>query len=401
FNWLVGAFYEETDNNWDYITVVDDFAANGGQGAAFIYYGVEPTNDWFDQGFRPEFEYNGRPGGEFNGQIQTTETIAVFGELSYEIFDNVTLTGGGRLFDSERCVEENSFYVGAVFDAFSVCESTEDFSPRYNVTWTPTDDSMLYFTYSEGRRVGGLNGAVVQRPAASVLGLPISFDSDLLKNYEIGGKATWMSGRMLTNLTIFTMDWEDYQLRTDVPVAGATTVNAGNASIDGFEGSFAYKFTDAIEFSLATTYIDATVDDTVTFADGAVVAAVAGDSLPAVPQWKTFASLQYSAEPEWLRGLRGTARFDYNFVDDSLNATTASIAFFGDSNSPISEQPSYEIGSLYFTVEPSDSSWQVWLGIDNLWDERPLTYVNPRFGDERAYTIRPREVSVGFWKGFY
>ncbi|MEM8683090.1 MAG: hypothetical protein AAGF72_06650, partial [Pseudomonadota bacterium] len=136
-------------------------------------------------------------------------------------------------------------------------------------------------------------------------------------------------------------------------------------------------------------------------ADGAVVAAVAGDSLPAVPQWKTFASLQYSAEPEWLRGLRGTARFDYNFVDDSLNATTASIAFFGDSNSPISEQPSYEIGSLYFTVEPSDSSWQVWLGIDNLWDERPLTYVNPRFGDERAYTIRPREVSVGFWKGFY
>lgn len=401
FNWLVGAFYEETDNNWDYLTAVDDFAINGGQGAAFIYYGVAPTNDWFDQGFRSDQTYNGLPGGEFNGQIQTTETIALFGEVSYEIFENVTITGGGRLFDAERCVEENSLYVGAVFDAFSVCETTEDFSPRYNVTWTPTEDSMIYFTYSEGRRVGGLNGAVVQRPAASVLGLPVSFESDLLKNYELGGKATWMNGRMLTNLTIFTMDWEEYQLRTDVPIAGATTVNAGNASIDGFEGSFAFKFTDNIEFSMATTYLDATVDDTVTFADGAVVAAVAGDSLPAVPQWKTFASLQYSDELPWLMDLRGTARFDYNFVDDSLNATTASIQFFGDSNSPISEQPSYEIGSLYFTVEPEAGNWQVWLGIDNLWDERPLTYVNPRFGDERAYTIRPREVSVGLWYGFY
>lgn len=400
-NWLVGVFYEETDNNWDYLSAVDDFAINGGQGAAFIYYGVEPTNDWFDQGFRPDTLYNGRQGGQFNGQIQTTETTALFGEISYEIFDNVTVTGGGRLFDSERCVEENSLYVGAVFDAFSVCETTDDFSPRYNVTWTPTADSMLYFTYSEGRRVGGLNGAVVQRPAASALGLPVSFDSDRLKNYELGAKATWMSGRMLTNLSVFTMDWEDYQLRTDVPIAGATTVNAGNASIDGFEGSFAFKFSDALEFSIATTYLDATVDDTITFADGAVIAAVAGDTLPAVPDWKTFASLQYTAEVPWFPGLMGTARFDYNFVDDSLNATTASIQFFGDSNSPISEQPSYEVGSLYFTAEPEDGSWQVWLGIDNLWDERPLTYVNPRFGDERAFTIRPREVSVGFWLGFY
>ncbi|MEM0954871.1 MAG: TonB-dependent receptor [Pseudomonadota bacterium] len=399
-NWLVGAFYEQTDNDWDYLSTVDDFAANGGQGAVFTYYGVEPTNDWFDQGFRRGTFYNGLPGGQLNGQKQSTETMALFGEISYEIIDNLTVTGGGRVFEIERCVEENSLYVGAPFDAFSVCDTLDDFSPRYNVTWTPTDNSMLYATYSEGQRVGGLNGAVQQRPAASALGLPLAFEPDLLKNYEIGGKATWMEGRLLTNLTFFMMDWEDYQLLTDVPIAGNTTVNAGNASIDGFEGTLAFKITDNLEFSMAATYLDATVDDTVTFADGAVVAAVEGDKLPAVPEWKAFASLQYNTPIPWWPGMSGTARFDYNYVDDSLNATTASIALFGDSNSPISEQPSYEIGSLYFTVEPDDGAWQAWLGIDNLWDERPLTFIAPRFGDERAYTIRPREISLGIWYGF-
>lgn len=400
FNWLVGAFYERTDNDWDYLSFVDDFAANGGDGAAFTYYGVEPTNDWFDQGFRPDQTYNGLPGGQLNGQRQSTETLAVFGEVSYEVIDNVVLTGGGRWFDIERCVEENSLYVGTQFDAFSVCETTSDFSPRLNVSWTPTDDTLLYATYSEGQRVGGLNGAVQQRPAAQALGAPLNFGPDLLKNYEIGGKATWMGGRLLTNLTLFMMDWEDYQLLTSLPIAGATTVNAGNASIDGFEGTLAFKATDKLEFTVAATFLDASIDEDVTFNNGTVVAGRAGDVLPAVPDWKVFASAQYNTDLSWWPGMSGTARFDYNYVDDSVNATTASIALFGASNAPVSVQPSYQIGSLYFSITPDEGNWNAWLGIDNLWDERPLTFIAPRFGDERAYTIRPREVSVGIWYGF-
>ncbi|MEM1187407.1 MAG: TonB-dependent receptor [Pseudomonadota bacterium] len=400
FNWLVGAFYEDNNNDWDYISTVDDFAENGGQGAVFTYYGVEPTNDWFDQGFRPELTYNGLPGGQLNGQQQDTDTFAVFAELSYRITDNIQVSGGGRWFDIDRRVTENSLYVGAPFDAFDVTENTKDFTPRFNITWTPTDDILLYATYSEGMRLGGPNGAVTQRPAAGALGLPNAFGPDLLKNHEIGAKATWMDGRVLTNATFFVMDWEDYQLLTSVPIAGNATLNSGNASIDGFEGSFAFKATDYLEFSVAATYLDATIDQDVTFADGAVVAAVAGDKLPAVPEWKVFASLQYSEPLAFWPGMNGTARFDYNFVDESVNGTSASVALFGASTAPISVQPSYEIGSLYFTVEPDQGNWQVWLGIDNLWDERPLTFIAPRFGDERAFTIRPREVSLGIWYGF-
>lgn len=399
-NWLVGAFYEDNNNDWDYLSTVDDFAANGGDGAAFIYYGVEPTNDWFDQGYSPEKDFNGQPGGQRLGYRQDAETIAFFAEVSYRITDEVQVAGGGRYFEIERCITENSLYVDAPFDNQTVCENTKDFSPRVNVTWTPTDDILLYATYSEGQRVGGINGSVAQRPAAQALGAPLSWEPDTLQNKEIGAKATWMDGRFLTNLTIFQMDWEDYQLLTSLPISGATTVNAGNASIDGFETTLAFKATDNLELTFAATFLDAVIDDDVVFNNGAVVAARAGDVLPAVPEWKLFASAQYNSDLPWWPGMTGSARFDYNYVDDSLNATQASIALFGAANAPISQQPAYDIGSLYFSLEPEEGNWSVWLGIDNLWDERPLTFIAPRFGDERAFTIRPREISMGIWYGF-
>ena len=93
------------------------------------------------------------------------------------------------------------------------------------------------------------------------------------------------------------------------------------------------------------------------------------------------------------------ARFDYNFVDESVNGTNASVSLFGASASVPTVQPSYEIGSLYFMLE-SEEGWTAWLGVDNLWDERALTFIAPRFGDNRAYTLRPREVTLGMSVAF-
>lgn len=400
FNWLVGAFYERTDNDWDYVSVVDDLAANAGDGAAWIYYGVAPTNDWFDQGFRQGTTYNGLSGNDKNGQLQDIEQYAAFGEISYRFTDNLTVSVGGRWFNIERGVEENSLFVGTVSDNFSVSEETEDFSPRYNVTWTLTDDAMLYATYSEGVRPGGRNGGVNQNPQTIALGAPETFDPDTLINYEIGGKATWMNGRLLTNLSVFMMDWEDYQLSVTLPLAGVTTVNVGNASIDGAESSIAFKLTENWEISGAATYLDARIDEAVVLNNGTIRAGEAGDPLPIVPEWKVAASIEYRTELPW-EGLSALARFDYNYQGDSVNSTNASVLLFGDGNvtSP-QTQPAYDISSLYFTVESEENGWSAWVGIDNLWDERAITFIAPRFGDDRAFTVRPREITMGLYKSF-
>ena len=398
FNWLLGTFYERTHNDWDYITIVDDFAENGGQGAIFTYYGVAPTDVWFDQGFREGWTYNGFEGNDFNGQHQDIESIAAFAEFSYDITDTVRVSAGGRYFSTDRRVNENSYYIDTIFDDFDVTENTKDFSPRVNLTWQPNDDILTYFTYSEGVRIGGRNGAVAQRPAAAALGAPLSFDSDRLMNYEAGLKSTLADGRVVANVSAFIMNWEDYQIRVALPVAGATTVNAGNASIDGFEAQFAFKPTANWEFSLAMTYLDARIDDDISLNDGNIMAGEAGDALPAVPDWKLAAGILYSTDLPW-PGYEGYARFDFYHTGDSVNATNASILLFGAERTVPAPQPAYQTGYLSFGVK-GENGWEAWLSINNIWDERAITYIYPRFADDRAFTIRPREFRVGIYKAF-
>lgn len=398
FNWLVGAFYESTENNWDYITVVDDFAANGGGGSIFSYYNVAPTNVWFDQGFREGFDYNGLPGNRLNGQLQEIDTYAFFGEVGFALTPTLTLTGGGRWFSTDRRVAENSLFVDQVSDDFDVTDTTEDFSPKVSLTWKPSVDLLFYATYSEGVRAGGRNGGVRQRPASIALGAPESYSPDTLVNHEVGAKTRWADGRVIANLTAFVMDWEDYQIRVRLPIAGATTVNAGNASIDGIEGQFAFKPTDKWELSTAFTYLDARIDDDIVFNNGTVVAGEAGDPLPAVPEWKVQASAQYTTPLPWA-GLEGDVRFDYSFVDKSVNSTRASASLFGVGGTVPATQPSYQTGNLRFSVTTTQGT-QYWLALQNIWDERAITYIYPRFSDDRVFTVRPRTVMAGVYLEF-
>ena len=398
FNWLLGAFYERTDNDWDYITVVDDFAEHGGAGSVFTYYGVAPTDVWFDQGFREGWTYNGYQGNDFNGQHQDIESIAAFAEFSINITDNLTASAGGRYFSTDRRVSENSYFVDVIFDNFDVTENTKDFSPRLNLTWQPTNDILAYFTYSEGVRIGGRNGGVAQRPASIALGAPATFDADRLVNFEAGIKSMWADGRVLANLSAFIMDWKNYQIRVSLPVAGATTVNAGNASIDGFEGQFALKPSENWEISTSFTYLDARIDEDISLNDGAIIAGQAGDALPAVPKLKLAAGLLYSTTLPWA-GLEGYARFDLSHVDESVNATNASVLLFGASATVPAVQPAYQIGDLSFGVK-AENGWEAWLSFNNLWDERAITYIYPRFADDRVFTVRPREIRVGVYKAF-
>ncbi|MEM8935184.1 MAG: TonB-dependent receptor [Pseudomonadota bacterium] len=407
FNWLLGAFYERTNNDWDYLSNVDDLDIFGGPDVAayyyyFGYYDAVPTEAWFDQGFQEGILYNGLPGNDFNGYLGDLESIAVFGEVSYDVTDTITISGGGRWYTTDYRVAENSIYVGvSTDDNFDEELNTKDFAPRANITWEPTDDFLTYFTYSEGTRIGGTNGGVSQsRINGLAIGIePESYSSDRLVNYEVGVKSTWLDGRIVANVSAFMMNWRDFQLQADLPISGPAVVNAGNASIDGVEGQFAFKPTNALEFSTAVTYLDARVDeDLVLPTDSMPVAAFAGDPLPAVPEWKLTAGVNYETELPW-SGLTGYARFDVAHTGESVNGTTTSVSLFGAGVTVPQTQPAYQIGDLSVGIK-SDADWQVWFSVNNIWDERAITYIWPRFSDNRVFTVRPREFRIGVYKGF-
>ena len=61
---------------------------------------------------------------------------------------------------------------------------------------------MVYFTWSEGYRPGG-----VQRdPSAG------TYESDFLTNIEFGWKTQWMDNRFQFNGAVFADEWEDFQV---------------------------------------------------------------------------------------------------------------------------------------------------------------------------------------------
>ena len=80
-------------------------------------------------------------------------------------------------------------------------------------------------TYSKGFRPGGVNRRGTFPP----------YNSDFLKNYELGWKTSWINNRLRFNGALFWEDWDDFQF-SYLGVNGLTNVtNAGGARIKGIE----------------------------------------------------------------------------------------------------------------------------------------------------------------------
>ena len=133
---------------------------------------------------------------------------AVFGELTYELTEKWSVTGGARWFEYNRH-EVDISYVPAgmpVWDPDAGPIDPDDGEPtgqfvggriessgtdsdtvfKFATQYKFDDDRMVYLLYSEGFRLGGNNAA---RAAATGL-VPLEFKPDKLQNYEAGLKST-------------------------------------------------------------------------------------------------------------------------------------------------------------------------------------------------------------------
>ncbi|MEL6542775.1 MAG: TonB-dependent receptor, partial [Pseudomonadota bacterium] len=102
-----------------------------------------------------------------------TETYSVFGDFTYDLTDTISVSLGGRYTNDERSsrVLRTTFIGGfsdlfipnspaipiAVTSDFEGSETFEDFNPRASISWQPTPDHNLYFTYSQGFKGGGFD----------------------------------------------------------------------------------------------------------------------------------------------------------------------------------------------------------------------------------------------------
>jgi iron complex outermembrane receptor protein len=356
----------------------------------------------------------------------TLEQMAVFGEVTFEVTENFSITAGGRWFDVEQDRRlQNGFGVAnpnqQVIDCGDpegwdfgngtpqegnycytneVAKSSENgFVPKVNVSWHVQDDKMLYVTYSEGFRRGGVNAAKpisVFGPGGELH----EFDSDLLKNYEVGAKTTWAGGRFQFNIAAYHMKWEDIQIEAEDPTEGLFTlgvVNFPEAEIDGFEADFTWIPTAGLAIGGTVGYNDATLSKTASLFEGSSKEKVAerGTRLPISPKWKGSFYAEYTWNNRWL-GAMPYARADFTFQDDSVSSLEGiqSIEF----DNPVRVQDGYEILDLRVGLEAEE--WTLSLFVDNVTNEFARQFFNDRWAQSRLSVSRPRTVGLTFRRYF-
>jgi outer membrane receptor protein involved in Fe transport len=284
----VGFFYQKQEHDFQQRWLVEGLA----------------ESMWPNQGASPEFKdivY-------VNSLFREDEDEAYFGSVSFDITDRLEATVGARYFKPEVSVE--GFYgFGLGFNGVwsgtgeAQCPTQDDWKGkpcknvdkgisesdsvyRANLTWKMTDDHMIYGTWSEGYRPGGIN----RKPSAG------EYVSDFLTNYELGWKTTWADGRFQFNGAAFMQEWEDFQ----VSFVGANAItqvdNGPTADVNGIESQIQWLPVDSLNISASVMFLDSELKDAYCAgceSDGGAWAP-AGTQLPIAAEFKGNLVARYS-----------------------------------------------------------------------------------------------------------
>jgi outer membrane receptor protein involved in Fe transport len=298
FNFVTGAYYQKDENEFNVHVVTTD-----GSGGPMPFNALNSDDALL----------NG--GNTFFGRTRDDEVeqTAVFGEATFKFAERWTLLGGLRWSDSELQSIQATLHsfaptgpapvageqIGTTVNGNAVGLLKQDGSatlPKISLSLQATDDVLLYALYSEGFRVGGINNG--NQPFAP--GIPDTFDSDDLKNYEIGIKSRWLEQRLQLNATVFKIDWNDIQVEPRDPVGNIPfTTNGGAADVTGIEWSLDSLLTEQLSLTLTGTYFfEHELSEDQPVLPGAspfVIIGREGDEIPNTPDVQLYAALRYEA----------------------------------------------------------------------------------------------------------
>lgn len=164
-----------------------------------------------------------------------TESFAVFGEASYSLFDGklIPLVGLRYFRDTRSASGPTTF--GGVTTVDSGRATFDAVSPRFNLTYKPSDQALIYVNIARGFRSGTIQtGAQAQLGQLSGVTTGVIIDPDSLWTYEIGTKLKLPAGFYFDGSFYYT-DWSNIQIPFNTPFGLPAVVNGGDARIYGVD----------------------------------------------------------------------------------------------------------------------------------------------------------------------
>lgn len=340
----------------------------------------------------------------------STESLAAFGQLTFDITDTLRLVAGGR-YTKEDKSQQTSISAGGLpgplapplSAPFIGDLSFEKFTWKAGIEWDAGPASLVYANVATGFKSGGF--FVAQPPNNT-------FAPETLTAYTVGAKNRFFDNKLQLNIEAFYWDYQDQQItfvggvRTagGIFAQGSTTVNAGKSRIYGaeFEARFAPSRNDL--FSLNVQYLNGKYNSLVTANFSPTGAPVTtgcttlGSRLanPGVNGARFF-DIDCSGRPTvnsptWALNMGYERTFE---LTDSMNlifgarGNIESSRFMNSNFRPEERQGSFAMADAYATLEGT-GGWSMTAFINNITDEEVLARAGTRpILDFPVGTLRP------------
>ena len=286
-NWLVGLFYFREKDNGQLAIPFDNFAF------------VAPPSNYLTTGY-------------YGGGFINTKAVAVFGQATYEIAEDLRLTLGARYStEKKKALDNFLFDVATPFDPNTSAalvlqppvgtislpgqKRFNSFTPRVALDYQVTPDMLLYASWSKGFKSGTYN--------LGTLGNPVN--PEKVSAFEGGIKSTLFDRRLRLNVAGFYYDYTDLQVGK---VESTSTVleNAATATIYGAEVEIQARPVERVQLDANAAWLHARFDsyesrdlarpfgDGTTLINGNPGFNLAGNTLSQSPNFTFFAGAQYT-----------------------------------------------------------------------------------------------------------
>ncbi len=324
-NWLLGLYWSDQEANWGWLE-----AKNG----------VISQPDW-----------------DVNGDY-LTDTQAVFGQVSYQFADRLTISGGLRWNEDNKTLKTGE------------SGSWDDILWKGALEYDINDQIMSYISASSGYLAGGVNSAP---------GVKATWDPEKLTAYEFGLKSVLADGDVLLNLAAWYNDFKDVQSQSFLvlpfpgsPEATEYTGNGGAMDARGIEAEIQWSPTPRWNLATNIAYTDAAFGDYVAAnlnGLGDIPGHTDGDLL-------SFDGWNPALSPKWVVGLRASYSFEFEnwgTLTPYLQSTYASDYYVSDVNLPGVRQDSHTRTDFRLIWQATDS-FQIQLYYLNLEDTATLNW---------------------------
>ncbi len=361
------------------------------------------------------------PGGDVVWQTyqrRVDKDTALFGEAYIDMGSFLTWTFGARYFEYDNSLygfHGNIGYCTGYYDeSGDFVEDQENGTPQFpcfntgilddvskgddmaykaSLEWRLAEDKMVYATWSEGFRAGGVN-------RARVPGIP-KYEPDFVQNYEIGWKTQWADGTLRFNGAAYVIDWNDFQYGfLDFTVSNLTIIqNVGNSRTKGLEFDLDWAPIDNLLLKLSGSFNDAKLEEPFWRNDDDRINGLPPDSpkgtpMPYVPE------LQYT--------FIGRYTFDAGtwpvFAQVAWAYRDGSWTDLQVSNERRRYMDSFGVLNLSTGIERDN--WSITLYGNNVTNERGVTnYVDPGYDspsgvDDRTNYIKPSSYGIRWSQRF-